>query len=681
VRLSELLDISVLQKLADANYKASGMPIGIIDATDGSVLVGSGWQDVCTLYHRATAVSLARCRESDDHIKAHLDGEQGSRPCEYRCRNGLRDIGLAIRVAGQHVATLFLGQFFYEGETPDREFFARQARDLGFDVAAYLSAVDRVPVFARAAVENTLAYNQALASFISDLAEGALGALRMEDELREQARRKDEFLKMLSHELRNPLAPIRNALHVLTHAGASPAVAERATRIAVRQVTHLSRIVDDLLDVSRVMDGHVALDHDVLDLTMVARRAAEDYGAVMDGAGLRFATELAGEPAWVTGDETRLVQIIGNLLHNAVKFTPSGGTVTLSVGAQGSAAEIRVRDTGRGMSSQLLDQAFEPFTQASQGLARTEGGLGIGLALVKGLALLHGGTVAASSAGAGRGTEVVVSLPLAAPLGSARRASGDAAGTPQRRVLVVDDHVDAADTLAELVRIFGHDVRVARDGPTALALADAYHPDVVLCDLGMPGMSGYEVARSIRRSARGPVRLVAVSGYAQPGDVHRAADAGFDAHVPKPPDPERIRALLAHRDRAAVRGRDLPDDEEPQAQAPRGVAGPERIEQARQEARGDRRACVGDLDLDGRAAARDAHVDGGVRGAVLEGVRHEVADDLLDARRIERGTVVPGDVEDDRSSRVSRPDLVDGLPADLAHSHRPRVHRQRATLA
>jgi CheY-like chemotaxis protein len=250
----------------------------------------------------------------------------------------------------------------------------------------------------------------------------------------------------------------------------------------------------------------------------------------------------------VSGDETRLAQVLGNLLQNAAKFTPAGGRVTVTVAAEGGAAVVHVRDDGAGIDPSLLEMIFEPFTQVNQTLARTEGGLGLGLAQVKGLVALHGGEVRAVSEGPGQGADFVVKLPLlsriAAPATDAR------VGTPQttarrRRVLVVDDNRDAAETLAQLVELFGHEAEVAFDGPSAIAKARANPPDVVLCDIGLPGMDGYAVARELRAMRHDGIRLVAVSGYAQAEDMAKAAEAGFDVHVAKPPDPGRIERLLA----------------------------------------------------------------------------------------------------------------------------------------
>ncbi len=677
MRLRDLLDVQMLQRLAEANYQASGMPIGIIDATDGSVLVGSGWQDICTLYHRANPITVQRCRESDDYIKANLSRQQ---PCEYTCRNGLRDIGLPIRVAGQHLATLFLGQFFYEGESPDRAFFVEQAQRFGFDERAYLAALDRVPVFPRAAVANILSYNAALAGFIAELAEGEhrrrkaeqaeqetmqrlhtllenspvaviewssvdfriarwageatrmfgwtadeaigkridelnwvfpddwplveramadmlsgarprnvsrnrnvrkdgvvihcewynstvadasgrLGAVlslvldvtdrkRIEQELRDANRAKDDFLGMLSHELRNPLAPIRNSLYVLDHAEPTGQQARRAKEVAGRQLAHLTRLVDDLLDVTRIVRGKVELRRSDLDLVEITRRIAEDHRALLRERGIEFRVDTPREPIWINADETRLAQVIGNLLHNAAKFTPDGGRVTVTALALPGSAELHVSDTGTGIDADLLQDIFNPFVQAKQSLARTEGGLGLGLALVKGLVELHGGSVAATSAGQDRGATFTVRLPRTASPRDAG-ASGPAeepAPTPPLRVLVVDDNRDAAESMAEVVRMLGHSATVAFDGWTAVKSVQRDPPDIVLCDIGLPGMSGYQVAQALRADERfDSVQLVAVSGYAQPEDQQRALDAGFAEHIAKPADPAKVLHLLAGR--------------------------------------------------------------------------------------------------------------------------------------
>jgi CheY-like chemotaxis protein len=314
--------------------------------------------------------------------------------------------------------------------------------------------------------------------------------------------------------------------------------------VATRQLAHLTRLVDDLLDVTRIARGKVELRRATVDLAALVRRTAEDYRALMHERRLELAVAVPAGPVTVDGDETRLSQVLGNLLSNAAKFTPAGGGVTVELRAGGGHADLHVRDTGVGIAPDLLPSIFDPFTQAKQTLARSEGGLGLGLALVKGLTELHGGRVAVTSA-PGSGTAFTVQLPTAQASASVRGASGPGPARRTYRVLVVDDNVDAADSLAELVRLLGHDAEVAHDGPSAVAAVEASRPDLVLCDLGLPGMDGYEVAKVLRAKLEGEVQLVAVSGYAQPEDVRRSADAGFDAHIAKPPDPQRIERLFA----------------------------------------------------------------------------------------------------------------------------------------
>jgi signal transduction histidine kinase len=361
----------------------------------------------------------------------------------------------------------------------------------------------------------------------------------------EHNRSKDLFLGMLSHELRNPLAPIRSSIHVLRHAEPHAEQARRAKDVIERQTEHLTRLVDDLLDVTRIASGKIELRRERIDLGELVRNAAEDFRPVMEGRGIAFRVELPESPLRTDADATRISQITGNLLHNAAKFTRRGDEVTLSLRVVDGQAEVVVRDTGAGIDPELLAHLFDPFVQGDRTLARTEGGLGLGLALVKGLVELHGGSVRAESAGDGRGAEFVVRLPLVALLPAQDAPPGRFARTNvEHRVLVVDDNVDAADSLADLLRLLGHQVEVAYDGPTALGKVGASRPDVVFCDIGLPGMSGYDVAKAVR-AAGNSMRLVALSGYAQPGDVKQAVEAGFDAHIAKPLDPDELAHVLA----------------------------------------------------------------------------------------------------------------------------------------
>ncbi|WP_242337763.1 MULTISPECIES: PAS domain-containing protein [unclassified Anaeromyxobacter] len=365
------------------------------------------------------------------------------------------------------------------------------------------------------------------------------------DRLREADRRKDEFISVLSHELRNPLAPILSSIQLLARAAPDSPQAARAREVIHRQTEHLTRLVDDLLDVTRVTRGKIQLQPRRLDLRDVARRTCDDHRAIFDARGIALHLDTVPGAIWVDGDPTRLSQIVGNLLQNAAKFTPEGGTVTVHTGVARGQAELRVRDDGVGMEAGELERMFEPFAQAERSLARTRGGLGLGLALVRGLAELHGGTAHARSEGPGRGAELVVTLPLAptpeAEAGPARERDAPTG----RSVLIVEDNLDAGQSLADLLELSGHRVALARDGRTGIALAGELRPDVVLCDIGLPDMSGFDVARALRADERlRRTRLVALSGYAQREDLEKAREAGFDAHLPKPPPLERLEALL-----------------------------------------------------------------------------------------------------------------------------------------
>jgi PAS domain S-box-containing protein len=372
---------------------------------------------------------------------------------------------------------------------------------------------------------------------------------RAEQELREANRRKDEFLAMLAHELRNPLAPVLNAVQLLRQPGANTAVHDWARDVLERQTRHLARIVDDLLDVSRLTRGKVSLRRERLDLSRLVRDAAEDHRGALERAGLALALPRPDRPLWVEGDPTRLAQVLANLLQNAAKFTPAGGRVEVSVAAEsdGRHAAVTVRDTGQGIEPALLPQLFEPLTQADRSLARTPGGLGLGLSLVKGLVELHGGTVTAASGGPGRGAEFTFRLPLAAgPAPSATQAAAPSRQVARRRVLVVEDNPDTAESLRMLVELWGHEVRVAGTGPDGVEEARRFRPDVVLCDIGLPGLDGYGVARELRRhTATAGARLVAVTGYGTDDDRRRSREAGFDLHLVKPVGPEELRYAVA----------------------------------------------------------------------------------------------------------------------------------------
>ncbi len=366
-----------------------------------------------------------------------------------------------------------------------------------------------------------------------------------EEALREEGRRKDEFLGALSHELRNPLSPLRNAVHLLQHAPAGGDLARSALGVMDRQLGHLIRIVDDLLDVTRIARGKLSLCCEPLDLVELLRRTLEDHRSAFQDRNIALEEGLPAGPCWVSGDPTRLVQILGNLLGNAYKFTLGGGRVAVTLRQEGPDAVLSVRDSGVGIAPGLRARVFEPFTQAPQSLERTRGGLGLGLATVKGLVELHGGTVSLASEGEGRGSEFTVRLPLV-PAPAQVAAPAGPAPQERHRILIIEDNEDESSTLKELLELSGHEVWTALDGPAGLAAARRHHPEIVICDIGLPGMDGYQVARALRADAATRCAfLVALTGYARPDDARRAAEAGFDRHVGKPPIAEGLERMFA----------------------------------------------------------------------------------------------------------------------------------------
>ena len=376
-------------------------------------------------------------------------------------------------------------------------------------------------------------------------------AQQHQQRLAEADRLKDEFLAMLAHELRNPLAAIGGALQLLRRQGWPAPDDERSWSLEVleRQSAHLARLIDDLLDVSRVSRGKIRLRRERLDARLVLERAAEAVRVPAAERRHELRLALPDEPLWVEADPTRLEQVLVNLLGNAVKYTEPGGRIDLSGERDGADWVFRVRDTGAGIDPAVLPHIFEPFTQADKTLDRSQGGLGIGLTLVHRLVALHGGRVSAASDGLGQGSEFVVRLPASAPpLGAVPRPlSLSAPLIPLRplRALVVDDSADTAKSLARLLRLSGHEAYVAHDAPSALVLARGERPEVFLIDIGLPGMTGYELAEHLRREGFASATLIAISGYGQEQDIQRSRDAGINHHLVKPIDFDSLLALLA----------------------------------------------------------------------------------------------------------------------------------------
>ncbi len=370
--------------------------------------------------------------------------------------------------------------------------------------------------------------------------------------LREADRRKDEFLATLAHELRNPLAPIRNAVEILKLSSALDPRAHTASEIIGRQVHHMVRLVDDLLDVSRITLGQVNLRRETVSLGAVLTEAIEVARPLIEAAGHSFTVHLPAESMQVQGDATRLSQVLQNVLNNAAKYTPKGGRITLRVERRGAEACVYVRDTGLGIPEEMQTRIFDLFTRAHPANELKTSGLGIGLALARQLIELHGGRIKARSEGPGAGSEFIITLPLLTSSSALAPASIEAASplrANKQRVLVVDDNRDAAESLAMLLQLSGGEVDVAFDGAAALERLDSFRPEIVLLDIGMPGMDGYETARRIRLTDRGRnLLLVALSGWGQKEDKERALAAGFDEHLTKPVDPGVLSTLLKLRE-------------------------------------------------------------------------------------------------------------------------------------
>jgi len=370
---------------------------------------------------------------------------------------------------------------------------------------------------------------------------------RIEDELRAANRQKDQFLAMLAHELRNPLAPITTAAQLLQHGALDAPGIQRASDIIARQAQHMTSLVNDLLDVSRVTRGLVTIAKEALDMCDIVREAVEQVRPLIDARGHTLHCEMAPGQLRVEGDRTRLIQVVSNILNNAAKYTASGGRLLLSARIEAGCVRVAVRDNGQGIDPPILPYIFDLFIQAERTPDRSQGGLGLGLALVKSLAVLHGGRVEAHSEGLGKGSEFVVFLPCLAeaPAASVPCLAVESRGARGLKVLVVDDNVDAAQMLATLLEMNGYEVGVAYDGRSALASAVQAPPDVALLDIGLPDYNGYELARRLRALPAGlRTTLIAATGWGQEKDRTLALAAGFDHHLTKPIDFEQLRLLL-----------------------------------------------------------------------------------------------------------------------------------------
>ena len=452
--------------------------------------------------------------------------------------------GIALDVA--------IGKNFAELKYPD-DLAATLQRQIGEVIATKHAVVGETPFTSAAGDEGYYQYIfspvigpdgsvEAVAGTTRDITE----AKRAEEVTRIADRRKDEFLATLAHELRNPLAPVRTGLQVLKISPPGPA-ADRAREMMERQLTHIVRLIDDLLDVSRIGTGKIELRLGRIDLRSAVASAVETSRSLIDIGLHKLTVTLPAEPVWIDADHTRIAQAVGNLLTNAAKYTPDRGRIDLVARRDGDWAVVSVADSGLGIPAEMRERVFEMFTQVNKTLDRAQGGLGIGLALVKRLLEMHGGTIGVESAGADLGSTFTIRIPVAPAAEAPAVSLSPAAGTPAaRRILVVDDNQDGAESLTLLLTIQGHTVRTAYSGVQAIEVAHAFRPDIAFLDIGLPGMDGHEVARRFRADrALSGIALIALTGWGSDDDKTHSREAGFDFHITKPAEPEEIERVCA----------------------------------------------------------------------------------------------------------------------------------------
>lgn len=500
-----------------------------------------------------------RSGELDPFTFQATTGEHLIRPAEQPYRTLVDEMqeGAAILTAGGHVTYSNRQLAGLLGLTPEELIgnpFERvlAAADLPIFAALLKSGSGKRRVRLRAAAGRAIDVYLALSTsmtdgterrhlVVTDLSE-LLDAQSGRDRALQESQTKDELMAMLAHELRNPLSAITAAVQVLGATAHESETAVRARAIISRQAQHLSRLVDDLLDVGRVVTGKIPLERRPLDLAELVRRTLAAIGE----RGSTHAIEISTEPAWIDGDMLRVEQVVTNLVGNSLKYTPAAGTISVTVRSEGEEAVLRVADTGLGITSELLPRVFDLFVQGERTLDRAQGGLGIGLTLARRLVALHGGNVSAFSDGPGRGSTFVVRLPrIPAPCNASASLASPPTRHSARRVLLIEDNRDAREMFRMMLELSGHQVLEAADGPSGLQMLKTLQPDVAVIDVGLPGLNGYEVARRFRSEpgAR-PVLLVALTGYGTPEARERSRQAGFDHHLIKPVDPETLQRLV-----------------------------------------------------------------------------------------------------------------------------------------
>jgi PAS domain S-box-containing protein len=515
-----------------------------------AALAVPAFADLCTVDVRDADGSVRRLAvTSADPAKKTLVEELWRFPPRPTDKAGImRVLRTGAAEWSQTVPDSLLQELAHDGE------HLRVLRDLGrksYISVPLLSRGRTLGVLSFAMAESGRSYRAGDVRAAEDLANRAAIAIEnasLLSALRESDQRKDEFLAVLAHELRNPLAPLKNALQLLQLKGPPTPELQWARQVIERQVSQMTHLVDDLLDVSRIRSGKIELRKQKVELAAVVHSAVETSRPLIEKWGHELTVTIPPEPIYLDADLTRLSQVLLNLLNNAGKFTEPGGRIALLAERDGDQVLIRVKDTGIGIPPQMLTRIFEMFTQIGHPLDRSQGGLGIGLTLVKRLTEIHGGSVEARSPGPGKGSEFIVRLPAAGggETWEAPRAAGqETASTPPSRVLVVDDSPDAADSLAMLLRFSGHQVETAHDGLEAVEAASRFQPDIVLLDIGLPKLNGYDAGRRIREALGDRVVLIALTGWGQDQDRARSKEAGFDHHMTKPISFDALEDLLA----------------------------------------------------------------------------------------------------------------------------------------
>jgi signal transduction histidine kinase/CheY-like chemotaxis protein len=559
-KFAELVDISKLQNLMEGFYSVTGIPLAVLD-NDANILAIVGWQDICIKFHRVNKQTELFCKQSDLSIKKYITSNcvNYKSNISYKCGNGLIDVAAPIIIDGKHLATVYTGQFLFK--EPDIEQFRRQAKKYGFNEEEYINAAKKVPIYTKDKVDLIMNYVRQLAEMMIQMGLAKLWLIESQkkamqesqalvEELRKMDKNKNQFLSMLSHELRNPLASIMMGISFLDRVTPGGEQFRQAKEIIDRQTTQLSRLVDDLLDVTRITQNKISLKKESINLNELIVGALEDYKEHLASKGVGLEVELTSVPLYMEADPARLTQVFGNLINNAAKFTAMGDTVQVSVWKDEDQQEavICVKDDGLGIKPDILPDLFLPFIQVDSSLDRSSGGLGLGLAIVKGMVELHGGSVAAASEGLGKGAQFIIRLPLSTLPDNNQvkqlRPNGKFSRT--LRILVIDDIPDVAEIICSLLRLLGHEVISANSGSEGLVKAKAFHPEILFCDIGMPGMNGYEVAESFHRDNElKDIFRVALTGYAQPEDLERAREAGFNRHLAKPVEIAILEQTLA----------------------------------------------------------------------------------------------------------------------------------------